>query len=263
MLLMLSFALSALPALHSLLHPGAAGTSKVWIEHYREYEEFLRTAAIARIDKNHVFFEPGGLAAGAAVHREGAWDRVLRDHTEYQAEIAAYKLDRILQLDLVPPTVERRVDNQIVSIQLWIENAMLLKEARDTALRAPDPDAWDCQLQRAHLFEDLVANVDKNEGSPVITPEWDLIVLDHSLAFTTTTAQPYAIGTVLDHVDRPFFDRVKTLDKSAVDRALGDLLEPAALGALFTRRDAMVGGFEHLAAEKGADRVFKPCSERK
>jgi hypothetical protein len=271
--------LMTLLSFHSRPHPSAAAamrpapqlqvtapavqhTSKVWIGHYAEYEGFLRTAAIVRTAGNHVFFELGALAAGAGVHRGVIPNRVAIAHREYKAEIAGYKLDRLLRLDMVPPTVERRVDGEGVSIQLWIENARMLREVQAQGLHAPDPDAWDYQLQRAHLFEDLVANLDTNEGSPIIDSGWNLMVLDHSMGFTTTTEQPYTIGTALDHVDRPFFDRVKALDKPAVERALSDLLEPGALDALFARRDVVVNRLEKLATEKGADRVFPPRGEQ-
>jgi hypothetical protein len=62
----------------------------------------------------------------------------------------------------------------------------------------------------------------------------------------------------LNQIDRPFFDRIKALDKPTVQRAIGDLVDAAALDALFTRRDNIVKGFEKLAAEKGANQVFTP-----
>ena len=40
----------------------------------------------------------------------------------YQAEIATYKLDKLLGLGMVPPTVERRVKNNKGSLQFWVHN---------------------------------------------------------------------------------------------------------------------------------------------
>ncbi|MDA2925111.1 hypothetical protein MYX65_10780, partial [Acidobacteria bacterium AH-259-L09] len=103
-----------------------------------------------------------------------------------------------------------------------------------------------------------VANLDSLEGSPIVDPHWNLIVLDHSRAFTNTLAQPYEIGTKLNQIDRPFFDRIKGLDKATVQRAIGDLVGAGALDALFARRDNIVKAFEKLAAQKGANQVFTP-----
>ena len=69
-------------------------------------------------DPRRAFFASPGLAASAAVKhlppgkRNGFYE-------SYKSEIAAYKLDRILQLDMVPPTVERNVGGNLVSVQLW------------------------------------------------------------------------------------------------------------------------------------------------
>lgn len=232
--------------------PSAAPSSKVWIGRYAEYEEFLRTAVIdpttvAGATQQHVFFKPGGLAAGAALKRDS-----------YKLEIAGYKLDRVLKLDMVPPTVEVRYNSNMASLQLWVLNTRMLRQLNERNLGAPDPVKWNYQLHRAYAFEDLVANLDENEGSPIVDPQWNLIVLDHSRAFTNTLAQPYEIGKKLNQIDRSFFDRIKALDKATVKHAIGDLVDAGALDALFARRDNIVKAFEKLAAQYGANQVFTP-----
>ncbi len=231
--------------------PSAAPSSKVWIGRYTEYEEFLRTAVIDRTTvtgtTQHVLFKPGGLAAGAALKRDS-----------YKLEIAGYELDRVLKLDMVPPTVGVRYNGHMASLQLWVLNTRMLKQLNERNLRAPDPVKWNYQLHRAYAFEDLVANLDENEGSPIIDPQWNLIVLDHSRAFTDTLAQPYEIGKKLNQIDRSFFNRIKALDKVTVKRTIGDLVDAGALDALFARRDNIVKAFEKLAAQKGANQVFTP-----
>lgn len=231
--------------------PSAAPSFKVWIGRYTEYEEFLRTAVIDRTTvigtTLRVFFKPGGLAASAALKRDS-----------YKPGIAAYRLDRVLNLDMVPPTVEVRHNDAMASLALWVENARMLKQLNERNVRAPDPVKWNYQLHRAHAFEDLVANLDEeHEGSPIVDPQWNLLVLDHSRAFTNTLAQPYEIGTKLNQIDRPFFDRIKALDKATVRRAIGDL-GGGAVDALFARRDNIVKAFEKLAAQQGANQVFTP-----
>ena len=83
--------------------------SRVWIGRYAEFEAYLQSAAIERQEDigtgvtrpKHAFFTPGGLAAGAIVkdlpggRQDGFWE-------SYKSEVAAYKLDRMLQLDMVP-----------------------------------------------------------------------------------------------------------------------------------------------------------------
>ncbi len=232
--------------------PSAAPSSKVWIGRYAEYEEFLRTAVIDRTtETGRVFFKPGGLAASAALKRHS-------DKSKNAKEVAGYQFDRVLGLDMVPPTVEVRYDGEMAALQLWVQNTGMLRELSERNVRAPDSVRWNYQLHRAYAFEDVVANLDEKEGSPIVDAQWNLIVLDHSLAFTDTLAQPYEIGKKLNQIDRPFFERIKALDKATVKRALGDLVDAGALDALLARRDNMIEAFEKLAAQRGAKQVFTP-----
>lgn len=228
----------------------SATSSKVWIGRYAEYERFLRTAVIDRTGgtTQRVFFEAGGLAASGALHRE-----------DYKGEIAGYKMDRVLTLDMVPPTVEVRFDGAMMSLALWVLNTRQVKQISDGGVGAPDPARWTYQLHRAYAFEDLVANLDvEYEASPLIDPQGNLILLDHSRAFTSTLAQPFEIGVKLNQIDRPFFNRIKALNKTAVQRAIGDLVDAAAIDTLLARRDNIVKAFEKLAAQKSAKQVFTP-----
>jgi hypothetical protein len=253
MRLILSLALSIPVALAGRTPPSApseAASSKVWVGHYEEYERFLRTAVIdrARGTTQRVFFTPGGLAESGAVHRQ-----------DYKGEIAGYKFDRVLNLDMVPPTVEKNVDGVAASLALWVLNTRPLRRIDEGGAGSSDPARWNYQLHRAYAFEDLVANLDvEYEASPLIDPQGNLILLDHSEAFTATLAQPFEIGTKLNQIDRLFFNRIKALNKRTVTRAIGDLVDARAIDALFTRRDAMVKAFEKLAAQKGATQVFTP-----
>ena len=93
--------------------------SKIWIGHEAEYEEFLRTAKIAKSSEikvgvthpHHCYFESGGLVAGA-VFKPLQPGRQSGYFESYRSEIAAYELDKILGLGMVPPTVERKYSGQ-------------------------------------------------------------------------------------------------------------------------------------------------------
>jgi hypothetical protein len=40
----------------------------------------------------------------------------------YKAEIAAYKLDRMLDMHMVPPIIERKIEGKNGAAVFWIEN---------------------------------------------------------------------------------------------------------------------------------------------
>jgi len=240
--------------------------SKIWIGRHAEFEEFLRTATIERTEATpvginsprHAYFASGGLARGAAIKRLPP-GRVGGFFESYKSEIAAYKLDRLLQLDMVPPTVERRVNGEAVSVQLWVEGTRMWKDVQRSKERAPDAAAWNRQLHRVQVFDDLVGNIDENAGNLLVDREWNLIKIDHSRAFSDTLAQPFDVERTIRQIDRAFFDRIASLDPQAVRRELGDLLtENNAFRALFARRDEIVKAFERLARKNGDASVFVP-----
>jgi hypothetical protein len=243
--------------------PAPAQSSKVWVGHYAEYEAFLKTAPILRLEgisvgvtsPHHALFDAAGLAKGAAWKpiKPGPYDGYFES---YRSEIAAYRFDRVLELDMVPPTVERNYKLDTGSLQLWVENSRTYKQILAANAHSPNVNEWNFQVNRQKTFDDLVADIDDNQGNMLVDPAWNLIKIDHSRAFTSQLVQPFEIGKALNSIDRTFFARIKALDRATLQREIGPLLENGALGALLARRDAMVKGFDKLAASKGDAQVF-------
>jgi len=234
---------------------------KVWVGRYGEFEEFISSAKIVRTKDvgtgvthpKHAYFEPGGLAEGAAVkplppkRQQGYFE-------SYKSEIAAYKVDRLLDMDMVPPTVERKVDGDMASVQLWVENTRMLKEVDQKKEHAPNVLKWNRQVYRQRAFDALIGNIDENATNILIDKDWTMVLIDHSRAFTNTTQ--IVFEKELTFIDRPFFDKMKALTEADLQREIGSLLEPGTLGPMLKRRDQIVQIFEKRAAEKGEAQVF-------
>lgn len=231
-----------------------------WTDTADAIAAYIRTAEVARVEDMPVgvtkprraILTPGGPIGSVVVkdlrpgRRDGYWE-------SYRSEIAAYELDRLLELNMVPPTVEKRVNGNIVSAQMFVEHCVWLKELKGQ--EPPDVRAWNRQVHRQRVFDNLIANIDRNAGNLLVlrTPGWHLVLVDHSRCFTSTKKFPFE----MKQIDRPLFEHLKALDRPTLDARMGRLLVDG-VSPLLERRDAIVRHFEQLAAAKGDAQVFTP-----
>jgi hypothetical protein len=248
-----------IPPPHADVAAESVAGPRSWIGRQAEIAEYLRIAAIERTEQIPVgvtkprkaFFAAGGLVHAAAVkwlpagRRNGFWE-------SHKSEIAAYELDRLLGLDMVPVTIERRVGSDSAAVQLWVEDCRLLRAVDQSA--CPRPADWAKQVCRQRVFDDLIANVDRNAGNLLIDPEWNLILIDHSRAFASNS-MPFEKQAL--RIDRELFARLKALDRAALDRHVRPwVLSDGSIRDLLKRRDKIVARFERLARERGEALVF-------
>jgi hypothetical protein len=165
--------------------------------------------------------------------------------------VAAYKLDRMLGLRLVPVTVERRFRTSLAAFTWWIDDVQMDEAERlKKKLNSPDPQGWNEEMQLVRLFDQLIYNVDRNLGNLVITKDWTIWAIDHTRAFRTSPALKTPANVA--RCDREVFDRLKGLTREALRRELNDYLQTWEIDAIIKRRDAIVA----LIEQKGAAGLF-------
>ena len=98
----------------------------------------------------------------------------------YESEIAAYLLNRLLGLDSVPPVVRRKGG----SLQLWIENATTEAARLRAGEEPPDPLGFERQIQDLRVFDNLIANTDRNPGNILIDSAGRVWFIDHTRSFS-------------------------------------------------------------------------------
>ena len=238
--------------------PASVG-AKTWVGRYAELEEYLRTAPIERVEDvplgvtkpKRAFFAPGGPVASVSFkhlpmgRHGGFWDA-------YQSEIAAYELDRLLGLDMVPVTVERRVGSDLASVQMWVEGCRMIKDVDQAA--CPNPVEFAKQVCRQRVFDNLVANIDRNAGNILVDGQWDIILIDHSRAFASN-AMPFE--KQMTRIDREMLAKLKALDEASLMKTVRPwVLGDGSVRDILKRRDKIVAHFEKLARKRGEAAVF-------
>jgi len=117
--------------------------------------------------------------------------------------------------------------------------------------KAPDAVAWNRQVYRWRVWDNLIANIDRNQGNLLLDPAWNLILIDHSRAFTNDQKMPFA----MIKIDREFYRRLKTLNEPMLKEKLGNLLFDGPK-PLLERRDKIIQHFDELVAKYGEAGVF-------
>jgi hypothetical protein len=231
-----------------------AACANVWQTRAPEFEEYVRTAAVDKIADipvgvtrpQRAYLAPGGIVASFAWKpiRPGVQSGYFES---YKSEIAAYELDKLLGLNMVPVVVERRVRNDIGAAVMWVEGV----RSWESVQPLPKPATWDFQLARMKMLDDLIGNSDRNKGNLLVDEDWHIFLIDHSRAFVTDTKLPQE----LQNIDRRLWDRMLALDEAGLKTTMSAWLDGRQIQALLRRRDAMKKKIDALVAKRG-DAVF-------
>jgi hypothetical protein len=146
-----------------------------------EIEHFLKKAKVTarrKIGTGVTHPEKVTLELDRAV-REAVFKTIDEKFDNWRNEVAAYELDKLLGIGMVPPTVERSVGGSSGSLQLWVTGSTMDKY--DGSF--PDIERWRDQVSVMWLFDDLIANVDRHLNNAMVSPEHRLMLIDHSRSF--------------------------------------------------------------------------------
>jgi hypothetical protein len=240
-----------------------------------EAETFLRTATVVKkrgLDTGITHSDQYTLSDGTSTHRAvfKTIDQFKRGVTQlergeilvdfadsYKFEIAAYELDKLIGLALVPPTVERRFGSRTGSLQLWVEGAMTEADRKQKGLSSPDRASWNQQMYKVRLFHQLTYNTDsRNIRNVLLDTSFRVYAIDSSRAFAPS---PYLRAEdELARFSRSVLERLGTLDKPTLEGKLGRWLSGLQIDTLLTRRDRIVALARKRVAERGEAEVLDP-----
>lgn len=170
---------------------------------------------------------------------------------KWEFNIAAYRLDRLLGLYLVPPSVERRHDGRNAAFTWWVDDVMMDEGGRlKDKLTSPRPAEWNEEMQLVRVFDQLIYNMDRNLGNLLIDKTWGVWAIDHTRSFRLH--KELRSPDNITRCDRQVFARLKQLDRDTLEKTLGRYLSSFQIRALLERRDAIVA----LIESKGPTALF-------
>lgn len=156
-------------------------------------------------------------------------------------DVAAYRLDRLLGLDMVPVTVRRTVGNTEGSLQFFPE------KTSDEGKRASSGDggsaqcALPLQWEAMYVFDILIYNEGRSLQSMLYDPSgWRLILVEHERAFKNAKGRPPHLARASVPVSDGWRDALIALDDTVLAEQFADVLDSRRLKALGTRRDELL-----------------------
>jgi len=174
----------------------------------------------------------------------------------WRTEVAAYVLDRLVGLRMVPATVERRVNNKDGSLQWWVDSAMTEAARIQQALAPADGEAWERQVLKMRLFDVLICNTDRNPSNFLVTKAFELRLIDHSRAFRSREALDRPER--LTRFSQSLLDGLRRLTQGDLKARAGRYLTDPQIAALMQRRDAILDLVRAQVAARGAAAVIYP-----
>jgi hypothetical protein len=241
-------------------------------------EEFLRTAEIVRSEPIgegvtkpfKIYLRKDGVEGKACWKNPSGIQLGFLEGWRY--EIAAYRLDKLIGLNMVPAAVEREFEGRAGALIDWAENKYSLLALFEQGVRIPDSATEHTEKMKwlARAWDSLIANEDRTQQNILYTEDWRMILIDHSRAFRSdgdfvkrlmfgrngirVSAQGRPL--LFRRLPRWFLDKLRTLTFEDVRAAVGTSLEDKEIKAILARRDLLLKEVATMVAEQGEAAVL-------
>lgn len=235
-----------------------------------EWEGFLREAEVVKEEQlsfGQGVTEPWQLTLRRNdVVRRALWKDATGVRGGYlegwRFEIAAYIVDKLLGLGMVPPTVRKVFQGRSGSCQLWIDNASLLRDLAEKPENQESfrSDAWKNAGFIAQFFDNLIGNEDRHQGNVLVTRDFRAILIDHSRTFRVgpsfVEGIPFSEKNVppdelMRRLPRALVERTALLGESELKEALGELLSETEIRAVLARKEILLREVRRIVARFG------------
>lgn len=237
-----------------------------------QMEKFLRTATIVSTKRTAVGIT-GSLRAtmtdGASTHdahiqsideakqsMQTVSGTELNFKDSWKYNIAAYRLDKLMDLNMIPVSIERKIPGiGSAAVTWWVDDILMDEVTRHKKkIDPPDQLDWNRQMYIVRVFDQLIYNTDRNLQNLLMTKDWQLWMIDHTRAFRMHKSLKEQKNLV--QCDRRLLDALRRLDRTTLERECDQYLTTTEITGTLARRDLIVKFFENQIASKGEARVL-------
>jgi hypothetical protein len=226
-------------------------------------EKVLREAKVETINKEWLGGRTGpwlitladGPVKTRAVFRHVDRRRPHPTPDSFKYDLAAYGLTKLLGIELIPPVVERTIQGQEGSLQLFLENCVREKDRKRKKMEPPDPAAFSKALEVTKVLENLTYDECQDTDDLYVHREnWRVCRVDFSEAFAPVPELLPGCG--FSQCSRNLYEGLLNLDEDTVRLALGGYLSQEEIGSLLIRKGLIIEKIKTLISKKGEDAVL-------
>lgn len=155
--------------------------------------------------------------------------------------VAAYRMDRLLELDMVPVTVKRAVKGREGSLQFLPDNttdeSVRKSSGQGGNSSCPIMDQWAAM----YVFDVLIFNEGRTQQRMMYDKStWSLILSEHDRAFANRKGRPGHLENAGLTVSAGWKNALSEMTDQVLQEEFGDVIDKRRLKALAARRDELI-----------------------
>lgn len=218
-------------------HPRNVGMRPQGRLSYEQIETLLTNGEITSKRKDKLDRDVYTVNDGAA-SIEAVFEK--RKGRGFYPEVAAYRLDRLISLDMVPVAVVREVDGKDGSLQFvpknWIDESQRQKDGSGGSAWCALPEQWNAMT----VWDVLLYNDGRNANNILYSMDfWQVMLVGHEKAFAPRRGVPSRFDRVPFEVGQGWRNALAELSEETLAEALGDVLDEKRIRALAARAAAL------------------------
>ena len=166
---------------------------------------------------------------------------MINNSDRWQYEIAAYRLDKLIDYRMVPVSVERTINGKTGSLSFWVGGLINLLEKNEQHVQATGYCSIKLQHDLMWVFDALIYNNDRTQQNVTyIRSTWQLVLIDHSRGFRTHRKLPMHVKDRDLAIAPELATRLAALDSERLRAELGPYLDRSQIRAILQRRDQVM-----------------------